>query len=126
MTANVNSQFLHNSNGLRRTTLGFVPALSTSKNSPASCLKNPSAIRLLAELPIQRMSTRFLAVGFSGIMVQQLDPRAVTRFRGANKGTPEPGELPRRHQRHGVHRVVRKGTFSISPFTHISKYALQS
>src|ERR1700722_4174310 len=38
---------------------GRVPALSTSKRSPASCLSNPSAIWLRAELPVQRIKTRF-------------------------------------------------------------------
>src|SRR5271166_1066255 len=38
---------------------GRVPALSTSKRSPASCLSNPSAIWLRAEFPVQRIKTRF-------------------------------------------------------------------
>src|SRR5579885_211193 len=43
-----------------RTALGFVPALSTSNLSPASCRSSPSAIWLRAELAVQRMRTRFL------------------------------------------------------------------
>ena len=42
-----------------RTELGFVPALSTSKSFPASCRRSPSAMRLRAELPVQRIRTRF-------------------------------------------------------------------
>src|SRR6266852_634648 len=45
-----------------RTRLGLVPALSTSKRSPASCLRRPSAIWLRAELPVHRIRTRFLAL----------------------------------------------------------------
>src|SRR5262249_22481227 len=41
---------------------GFVPALSTSKRSPASCSSNPSAIWLRAEFPVQRIKTRFFMV----------------------------------------------------------------
>src|ERR1700722_13796407 len=44
-----------------RTWLGWVPALSTSKRSPASWRNNPSAIWLRAEFPVQRMRTRLLA-----------------------------------------------------------------
>src|SRR6185437_9584244 len=45
-----------------RTMLGFVPALSTVKRSPASCRNRPSAICDRAELPVQRMSTRFFSM----------------------------------------------------------------
>jgi hypothetical protein len=39
-----------------------LPALSTSNFAPASCRKSPSAIWLRAELPVQRISTLFLAI----------------------------------------------------------------
>src|SRR3954453_19741516 len=41
-----------------RTVPGSVPALSTSKDSPASWRRSPSAIWLRAELPVQRIRTR--------------------------------------------------------------------
>src|SRR6516164_4100495 len=41
---------------------GFVPALSTSKRSPASSSGSPSAIWLRAEFPVQRIKTRFFIV----------------------------------------------------------------
>src|ERR1700733_11101532 len=44
-----------------RTRLGCVPALLTSKRSPASWRNRPSAIWLRAEFPVQRMRMRFLA-----------------------------------------------------------------
>ena len=44
-----------------RTVSGHVPALSTSKYSPASCRSSPSAIWLSAELPVQRISTLFFS-----------------------------------------------------------------
>jgi len=44
-----------------RTWPGFVPALSTSKRSQASCRNRPSAIWLLAELRVHRMRTLFLS-----------------------------------------------------------------
>src|SRR5688572_7008951 len=40
--------------------LGSVPALKTSKRSPARLRSRPSAIWLLAELPVQRNRTLFL------------------------------------------------------------------
>jgi hypothetical protein len=43
-----------------RTVLGFVPALSTAKRSPASRRSRPSAIWDRAEFPVHRMSTLFL------------------------------------------------------------------
>ena len=43
------------------TRLGLTPALSTSNMPPPSRLSKPSAIWLRAELPVQRMSTRFLS-----------------------------------------------------------------
>src|SRR5215207_7834827 len=48
-----------------RTRLGFTPALSTSKRPPPSWRSSPSAIWLLAELPVQRMSTRFFSAIFT-------------------------------------------------------------
>src|SRR5262245_22437257 len=39
---------------------GWVPALKTSKCSPAMCRNNPSAIWLLAELPVHKNKTRLL------------------------------------------------------------------
>src|SRR5271165_3629652 len=48
-----------------RTWVGRVPALNTSKRLPAMLRKRPSAIWLRAELPVQRMRTRFLSgIGF--------------------------------------------------------------
>src|SRR5262247_304690 len=44
-----------------RTRLGFVPALSTVKRSPASCRNKPSAICDRAEFPVHRISTRVLS-----------------------------------------------------------------
>jgi hypothetical protein len=43
-----------------------IPALKTSKRSPASWRNKPSAIWLRAELPVQRMRTRFLS-GMAGL-----------------------------------------------------------
>src|SRR6516164_1261952 len=45
-----------------RTLPGRVPALCTSKRSPAACRSKPSAIWLRAELPVQRINTRFFIV----------------------------------------------------------------
>src|SRR5215210_4789859 len=54
------------------TRAGLTPALSTWKRSPPSCRSSPSAIWLLAELPVQRMSARlfsdiFLSRGIFGV-----------------------------------------------------------
>src|ERR1700747_236204 len=51
-----------------RTASGRVPALSTSKYSPASCRSSPSAIWLAAELPVQKISTLFFSVRGSGVI----------------------------------------------------------
>src|SRR6266705_3238745 len=48
---------------------GRVPALSTSKRSPASCPSNPSAIWLRAEFPVQRIKTRFFMVQIPSALV---------------------------------------------------------
>src|ERR687894_659269 len=42
-----------------RTAVGLTPALSTSKRAPPSWRSSPSAIWLRAELPVQRIRTRF-------------------------------------------------------------------
>jgi hypothetical protein len=42
-----------------RTRVGLTPALCTSKRAPPSWRSNPSAIWLRAELPVQRINTRF-------------------------------------------------------------------
>ena len=45
--------------------VGETPALATSKRSPAMCRSKPSAIWLLAELPVQRNKTRFIFISRS-------------------------------------------------------------
>src|ERR1035438_2288198 len=62
-----------------RTWLGLVPALKTSKRSPASWRRRPSAIWLRAEFPVQRMRTRFLSI----ILCREPVPGAVAS--GANR-----------------------------------------
>src|SRR5215216_521985 len=57
------SRMASTASGLTR--LGLTPALSTSNRPPPSCRRIPSAIWLRAELPVQRMSTRF----FSAILL---------------------------------------------------------
>src|SRR5471030_65 len=65
-----------------RTRLGFVPALATSKRSPASWRSNPSAIWLRAELPVQRISTRFFSIVIS------LAPRGTSAACGCMPSRP--------------------------------------
>src|SRR5216683_2887749 len=62
-----------------RTWLGLVPALNTSKRSPASWRNRPSAIWLRAEFPVQRMRTRFLS-GMSTIGFGERDYNFVRFF----------------------------------------------
>src|SRR5262245_56943821 len=72
---------------------GIVPALSTSKRSPASCSSSPSAIWLRTEFPVQRIKTRFFIVLvmeenlFSGAATGRAAPHS--GLGRANKGTDE-------------------------------------
>src|ERR1700686_5176129 len=57
---------------------GRVPALLTSKRSAASWASNPSAIWLRAELPVQRIKTRF----FMSFSIKS--PSVIIHFRPEN------------------------------------------
>jgi hypothetical protein len=74
---------------------GSLPALKTSRRSPAFARTQPSAIWERAELPVQRIKTRFLSVihGSNGSITEAID--SIRRFhihsrqksgRSANRG----------------------------------------
>src|SRR6266508_4204286 len=86
-----------------------VPALATSKRSPASARRNPSAIWLRAELCVQRNKTRCLAMTWPPYVGTQLcrSPRDVGVRRATTERCPLEERIDHRALGHGAAIALR-------------------